>query len=130
MIAMARGKYLRVSSMKTRQVCDAIRGKDVATSVALLAHINKGASALVKKVLDSAVSNAKQKGLSEEQLFIKTITANHGGAWKRFRAASFGRATPILRRTTHLTVGLDLKTQQAKQEKRSPAKNGAKSQKE
>jgi len=110
MIAIARAKYLRISSMKMRQVIDAIRGKDVVTSTALLAQINKGASVLVKKVLDSAVSNAKQKGLSEEQLFIKTITANHGGAWKRFRAASFGRATPILRRTTHLTVELDIKT--------------------
>ncbi|MDE1919858.1 MAG: 50S ribosomal protein L22 [Candidatus Omnitrophica bacterium] len=96
--------------MKMRQVCDAIRGKDVPTSKALLSQIDKGAGDLVKKVLDSAVNNAKQKGLSEEQLFIKTITANHGGAWKRFRAASFGRATPILRRTTHLTVELDVKT--------------------
>jgi len=110
MISIARAKYLRVSSMKMRQVCDAIRGKDVPTSLAMLAQINKGSSAAVKKVLDSAVSNAKQKGLSEEQLFIKAITANHGGAWKRFRAASFGRATPILRRTTHLTVELDVKT--------------------
>ena len=110
MISIARGKYIRVSSMKMRQVIDAIRGKDVQTSLAMLAQINKGASKDVKKVLDSAVSNAKQKGLSEQQLFIKAITANHGGAWKRFRAASFGRATPILRRTTHLTVELDVKT--------------------
>jgi large subunit ribosomal protein L22 len=110
MIATAQGKHIRMSSMKMRQVCDAIRGKDVPTSLAMLAQINKGASAHVKKVLDSAVSNAKQKGLNEGQLFVKTITANHGGAWKRFRAASFGRATPILRRTTHLTVGLDVKT--------------------
>jgi large subunit ribosomal protein L22 len=110
MIAIARGKYIRVSSMKMRQVIDAIRGKDVPTSLAMLAQINKGSSVDVKKVLDSAISNAKQKGLSEEQLYIKTITANHGGAWKRFRAASFGRATPILRRTTHLTVELDIKT--------------------
>jgi len=113
MISIARGKYLRVSSMKMRQVCDAIRGKDVPTSLALLAQIEKGSSAFVKKVLDSAVSNAKQKGLSEDQLFIKAITANHAGAWKRFRAASFGRATPILRRTTHLTVELDIKTKKA-----------------
>ncbi len=110
MIASAQGKFLRVSSMKVRQVIDAIRGKDVQTSQALLAQIQKGSSAFVKKVLDSAVSNAKQKGLNEEQLFISRISANHGGAWKRYRAASFGRATPILRRTTHLTVELDLKT--------------------
>ncbi len=96
--------------MKMRQVIDAIRGKDIATSQVLLEQIHKGSCAYVKKVLDSAVSNAKQKGVTEEQLFISRITANHGGAWKRFRAASFGRATPILRRTTHLTVELDLKT--------------------
>ena len=109
MIAQARGKFLRVSSMKVRQVIDAIRGKDVATSQVLLQQISKGSCSLVKKVLDSAISNAKQKGLNEEQLFISRITANHGGSWKRFRAASFGRATPILRRTTHLTVELDVK---------------------
>ncbi len=110
MIASAQGRFLRVSSMKVRQVIDVIRGKDVLTSQVLLAQINKGSSAFVKKVLDSAVSNAKQKGIMEEQLFISRISANHGGAWKRYRAASFGRATPILRRTTHLNVELDLKT--------------------
>ena len=110
MIAIAHGKFLRVSSMKMRQVVNAIRGKDILTSQALLAQINKGSTSLVKKVLDSALSNAKQKGLAEEQLFVSKITANGAGAWKRFRAASFGRATPILRRTTHLTIELDLKT--------------------
>jgi large subunit ribosomal protein L22 len=110
MIAKAEAKYLRVSSMKMRQVIDVIRGKDVATSIALLMQINKGSSPLVRKVLESALGNAKQKGLNESQLFVSKITANHGGAWKRFRAASFGRATPILRRTTHLTIELDLKT--------------------
>ncbi len=108
MIAKAEAKYLRVSSMKMRQVIDVLRGKDIPTSTALLAQIEKGSAALVKKVLNSAVSNAKQKGLSEEQLYISRITADHGGSWKRFRAASFGRATPILRRTTHLKIELDV----------------------
>lgn len=110
MIAKAHAKYLRVSSMKMRQVIDTLRGKDVPTSEALLAQINKGSSALVKKVLDSAVSNAKQKGVTESQLYISRITADHGGSWKRYRSASFGRATPILRRTTHLVIELDLKS--------------------
>ena len=114
MIAQAHAKYLRVSSMKMRQVVDVLRGKDIPTSIAILAQVNKGSVAAVKKVLDSAVSNAKQKGLSEDQLFISRITADHGGSWKRHRAASFGRATPILRRTTHLTIELDLKTSPAK----------------
>lgn len=110
MISKANAKYLRVSSMKMRQVIDVLRGKDIPTSQALLAQINKGSVDSVKKVLDSAVANAKQKGLTEEQLYISRITADHGGSWKRFRAASFGRATPILRRTTHLVIELDLNT--------------------
>ncbi len=110
MISKAHAKYLRVSSQKMRLVIDAIRGKDVLTSQALLAQIEKGTTPVIKKVLDSAVANAKQKGLTEEQLFVSRVTANHGGAWKRFRAGSFGRAMPILKRTTHLTVELDLIT--------------------
>lgn len=110
MIAQARGRYVRVAPMKVRQVIDLIRGKDVATSLTILTHADKGSTDLIKKVLNSAVSNAKQKGLTEDQLFISKITADQGPMWKRFRAATFGRATPILKRTTHLTIELDLIT--------------------
>ena len=98
--------------MKVRQVIDLIRGKDVPSSLTVLTHIDKGCQNVIKKVLESAVSNAKLKGLTEEQLFISRITANQGPMWKRYRAASFGRATPILKRTTHLTIELDLITKQ------------------
>ena len=110
MIAQAKGKFLRLSPMKVKQVIDLIRGKDVATSLSLLMHVNKGCAPFIRKILNSAVSNAKQKGLTEDQVFISSIRADRGPMWKRFRAASFGRATPILKRTTHLTIELDLKT--------------------
>ena len=110
MIAQAKGKYIRVSPLKMRQVIDLIRGKDVQSSLNVLAHLNKRSREHVFKVLNSAVSNAKQKGLAEDQLFISKITADQGASWKRFRAAGFGRASSILRRTTHLTIELDLKT--------------------
>ncbi len=96
--------------MKMRQVIDLIRGKDVPTSFALLTHINKASTKIVTKVLNSAVSNARQKGLAEGQLFISKITADQGAVWKRYRAAAFGRASPILKRTTHLNIELDLIT--------------------
>jgi len=108
MIAKAYGKYIRVSPTKVRLVIDLIRGRDVNSSLAILTHVNKGCKERVKKVLESAVSNAKQKGLTEEQLFVSKITADQGPTWKRFRAASFGRATGILKKTTHLTIELDL----------------------
>lgn len=75
-----------------------------------MTHVDKGSTKLITKVLNSAVSNAKQKGLSEDQLFVSKITADQGPTWKRFRAASFGRAAPIEKRTTHLTIELDLIT--------------------
>ncbi len=109
MIAHAQGKFLRGSPRKVRLVLDLIRGKGVSESASILTHVHKGCTAMISKVLHSAVSNAKQKGLTEEQLFISKVTADQGPVWKRFRAASFGRAAPILKRTTHLTIELDLK---------------------
>lgn len=110
MIAQAKARYLRVSPMRMRQVVDLIRGKSVNDSLAVLTYVEKGSKKFVMKVLNSAISNAKQKGLSEEQLFVSKIVANNGPAWKRFRAASFGRAAPILKKTSHLIIELDLIT--------------------
>ena len=110
MIAQAKGRYIRMSATKVRQVIDLIRGKDVSSSLTILTHVNKGSTRSIAKILNSAISNAKQKGLNEDQLYISRITADNGPMWKRFRAASFGRATSILKRTTHLTIELDLKT--------------------
>ena len=110
MIAKAKGKFIRVSPTKVRQVIDLIRGKDIKASLVILEHVQKGSKDRIKKVLNSAVSNAKQKGLNEEQLFVSKITADLGPSWRRHRAAAFGRATPIDKKTTHLTVELDLKT--------------------
>lgn len=109
MIASAKGKFIRVAPAKVRQVIDLIRGKDIKTSLAVLQQVQKGSRDRIVKILNSAVSNAKQKGLTEDQLFISKITADIGPSWKRFRAAAFGRATPLIKRTTHLTVELDLK---------------------
>ncbi|MCA9398458.1 MAG: 50S ribosomal protein L22 [Candidatus Omnitrophica bacterium] len=110
MIAKASVKYVRVSPTKVRLVIDMIRGKDVRSSQAMLTVVNKGSTKMVSKVLNSAVSNAKQKGLTEDQLYISKIYADQGAVWKRWRAASFGRATGVLKKTTHLTIELDLIT--------------------
>ncbi len=110
MIASARGRFIRVAPAKVRQVIDLIRGKDIKTSLVVLQQVHKGSRDRIVKVLNSAVSNAKQKGVIEEQLFISKITADGGPSWGRFRAAAFGRASPIIKRTTHLTIELDLRT--------------------
>ncbi|HLF17485.1 MAG TPA: 50S ribosomal protein L22 [Candidatus Omnitrophota bacterium] len=110
MIAKAKAKFVRGTPTKVRQVIDLIRGKNIPASQAILTHVNKGSTKWIRKVLDSAVANAKQKGLMEDQLYISKITADQGPMMKRWRAAAFGRATPLLKRTTHLTIELDLIT--------------------
>lgn len=110
MIAQAKGRYLRISPKKVRPVIDLIRGKNVTASLAALTYAQKGCAEEISKVLTSAISNAKQKGLDENQLYVSKVTADQGPSWKRFRAAPFGRAVPILKKTTHLTIELDLIT--------------------
>ena len=94
---------------KIRQVLALLRNKDVTEAQATLATINKRSKEFLSKLLDSAVANAKVKGFNAEQLYVSKIVCNSGPSWKRFKAAAFGRATPILRRTAHLKIELDVK---------------------
>jgi large subunit ribosomal protein L22 len=95
--------------MKMRQVVDLIRAKNVRDAQVILSSVNKRSTELIVKILKSAVANAKVKGFTEDQLYISRITCDNGPSWKRFKAAAFGRASPILRRTSHLKIELDLK---------------------
>ena len=110
MIAKAEGKFLRVSPTKVRLVLDLIRGKDAPSAQAILLNINKRPKEYLIKILKSAVANAKVKGFNLEQLYVSKAICNPGPSWKRFKAAAFGRAQPILKRTAHIKIELDLKS--------------------
>lgn len=110
MIAKAECKFLRISPTKVRQVIDLIRGKDAGEALAILANLNKRPKEYLLKILNSAVSNAKVKGFNLDQLYISKAICNVGPSWKRFKAAAFGRASPILKRTSHIRIELDLKS--------------------
>jgi len=73
----------------------------------LLRFTNHKGAPLVSKLLKSAVDNAKSKGYGQEGLFISRITADAGPVMKRHRAASFGRASVIRKRTSHVVIELD-----------------------
>ncbi|MDD4894291.1 MAG: 50S ribosomal protein L22 [Candidatus Omnitrophica bacterium] len=109
MIAKAEAKFLRISPVKARQVVDLIRHKNVLAAAAILANLNKGPCAFLKKILKQAVANAKVKGFNPEQLYISKLVCNEGPRWKRFKAAAFGRAAPIKKRTSHISIELDIK---------------------
>jgi large subunit ribosomal protein L22 len=110
MVAMAEVKFLRISPAKVRQVMDLIRRKDVSVAESILFNLNKRPKEYLIKILKSAVANAKVKGFNSEQLYISKIICNPGPSWKRFKAAAFGRAAPIKKRTSHIRIELDLKS--------------------
>lgn len=109
MLAKAEVKFLRISPTKVRQVMDLIRNKDANVALSILNNINKRPKEFLIKILKSAIANAKVKGFNAGQLYISKIICNVGPSWKRFKAAAFGRAAPIRKRTSHIRIELDLK---------------------
>ena len=110
MIVHAENKHVRLAPPKVRQVMDLIRGKDVSAAEAILINLNKRPKENILKILRSAIANAKVKGFTAEQLYISKIICNVGPVWKRYKAAAFGRAAPLKRRTAHIKIELDLKS--------------------
>jgi len=110
MIVKAEAKFLRISPTKVRQVMDLIRQRDVPEAIGVLRNLNKRPKEHLLKILHSAVANAKVKGFAPEQLYISKIICDVGPSWKRFKAAAFGRAAPILKRTSHIRIELDIKS--------------------
>jgi ribosomal protein L22 len=104
-IVRAQAKYVRSSARKARLVCDHIRGKSVEEARAILAFTPRAVARDWSKVLESAVANAEHNHeLDGEDLLIKAAHADEGPTLKRFRPRAMGRATPIRKRTSHLTI--------------------------
>ncbi|RMH04392.1 MAG: 50S ribosomal protein L22 [Nitrospirae bacterium] len=98
-------RFVRMAPRKVRMVVDAIRGREVSEAFTLLKYIPRAASGVVEKVLRSAVANAEQKELGDsESLAIVKAYVDGGPTLKRFRARSMGRAHPIHKRTSHITI--------------------------
>ncbi len=105
LVVRAQAKYVRSSARKARLVCDHIRGKSVEEARAILAFTPRSVAKDWSKVLESAVANAEHNHeLDGESLYIKAAHADEGPTLKRFRPRAMGRATPIRKRTSHLTI--------------------------
>jgi ribosomal protein L22 len=106
-IVRAQAKYVRTSARKARLVCDQIRGKGVDEAYAILAHTPRAVAEDWEKLLKSAVANAENNHeLLGDDLKIVAVFADEGPTLKRFRPRAMGRATPIRKRTSHLTIQL------------------------
>ncbi len=109
----AKISYIRIAPRKARLVADLIRGVDVEHSRFYLLFSTKRASVAMLKLLNSAVANAKQieSSVSESDLFIKEVRVDEGPVLRRFRPVSRGRAHPIAKKTSHITIVLGEKEQ-------------------
>ena len=108
--ARAVQRTARQSPYKMRLVIDQIRGQSVNNALALLAFSKKHAAKQIEKVVKSAVANAENAArtqntsLDVDDLFIKYAVINEGPKLKRWTPAAMGRATPVLKRTSHVEI--------------------------
>ncbi len=97
-------KNYRQSPRKVRLVASLIRGKNVSAAIAELDFLAKRAGLPIKKLLLSAVANAKNIGNDVENLFIKELRVDKGITMKRMMPAAMGTGHRINKRTSHLNI--------------------------
>ncbi len=108
--AQAVARHVRVTPMKARRVIDLIRGKAATDAVSVLMFAPQAASEPVRKVLQSAMANARVKAdqastaFDERALVVSAAYVDEGPTMKRFRPRAQGRASRINKRTSHITV--------------------------
>jgi len=105
MEAKAIQRYVRITPRKCNQVLDMIRGNSVEQAQTLLQFTPKLGARIIQKVLKSAVANALHVGkVRVEDLYVKEAVVGAGPTMKRWLPRAQGRATPILKRTSHVSV--------------------------
>jgi len=108
MEAVARNRFVRISPQKLRLICDLVAGKKVDQALSILEFTPKKGAKIVSKVLLAAIANARdQQNVDEDRLFVKRAVADTGPTWKRSLTRAHMHATPIHKRTSHLTVIVD-----------------------
>jgi large subunit ribosomal protein L22 len=137
MEAKAQARYVRISPTKARRVVDLIRGRQAAEAVAVLEFAPQAAGEPVRKVVQSAVANARVKAdaasepFDERLLVVQAAYVDEGPTMKRFRPRAQGRAYRIRKRTSHITVIVAPREEpgearrQAPPSKQAPAKRTA-----
>jgi len=107
LIVRARSKYVRSAPRKARLVMNHIRGKEVEQARAILNHAPRAVAEDILKLLNSAIANAESAyELGPEELRVVRAVVDEGPTIKRYRPRALGRATPIKKRTSHMTIEL------------------------
>ena len=107
MEAKAIAKYVRMYPSKLKTVADLVRGKDLGEALNILKFTPGKGSEILEKVVESAAANAENNfDMSRDNLYVAEVYANQGPTMKRWRAGAQGRASMILKRSSHVGVTL------------------------
>ncbi len=105
MEAKAIAKHVRISPTKVRLILDMIKGQDVNEALNILqTTLRKITAQVIEKVVKSALANAGQSSIDVNNLYIYKAVADAGATLKRIRPRAMGRATNILKRSSHITI--------------------------
>jgi large subunit ribosomal protein L22 len=105
MRAEAKLKYARISAQKARLVGDQILGQHVERALNELAFSTKKGAAIMRRILESAIANAENNEDADvDELRVVEVQVNEGPTMKRIRPRAKGRASRILKRTSHISV--------------------------
>lgn len=108
MQARARSRHLRVAPRKVRGVADLIRGKKVGEALMILDFVQKKGARLLAKTLKSVIANAEnQQRVDVDRLYVRSVMVDGGATIKRFLPRAHGRATPLRKRTSHISIVVD-----------------------
>lgn len=99
---------------KVRLVTELVKGKTVPQALAALSFLPKRAAAPVKKLIESAAANAKNKGEDEKALRVKNVTVDSAGMLVKYMPRAMGRAAPVRRRKSQISVYLTTDAKAAK----------------
>lgn len=100
-------KFVRMSPIKLKPVADLVRGKDLNEALTILKFTPGKGSEVIEKVVASAKANAENNfDLNADNLYLSEVIINQGPTMKRWRAGAQGRASKILKRSSHISVTL------------------------
>ena len=114
MISMASAKYARISPRKARMIANLVRGKNAATALQLLEFTMKAGAPVLKKVIESAVANARISHPTQDvdELYVAKATVDKGPNrnMRRWRPRAMGRATKVVKGVSHIVIELDARS--------------------
>jgi large subunit ribosomal protein L22 len=109
MLSKASARFSRIGPRKARMIADLVRGRDAAEAIQLLQFTQKSGAPVLKKILESAVANARMSGADIDTLFVSKATVDKAPNKfnRRWRPRAMGRATRITKGISHIVIELD-----------------------